>query len=59
MTDFLPSPQLFFSAPVPGGPAVISPLELKTALRKLASSNMLTDLPPKTINLLIFNNATA
>ncbi|KAG1762357.1 peptidase S8/S53 domain-containing protein [Suillus occidentalis] len=59
MTDFMPSPQLFINAPVPGGPAVISPLELKTALRKLASSNMLTDLPPKTVNLLIFNNATA
>ncbi|KAG1898950.1 peptidase S8/S53 domain-containing protein [Suillus fuscotomentosus] len=59
MTGFMPSPQLFINAPIPGGPVLISPLELKTALRKLASSNMLTDLPPKTVNLLIFNNATA
>ncbi|KAG1763657.1 peptidase S8/S53 domain-containing protein [Suillus placidus] len=59
MTEFMPSPQLFVNGPIPGGPVVISPLELKTALRKLASSNMLAALPPKTVNLLIFNNATA
>lgn len=59
MTEFMPSPQMFINAPVSHGPVMISPLELKTALRKLASSNMLTDLPAKTVNLLIFNNATA
>jgi len=59
ISEFMPSPQFFVNAPIPGGPAVLSPLELKTALRKLASANMLSDLPPKTVNLLIFNNATA
>ncbi|KAG2158565.1 peptidase S8/S53 domain-containing protein [Suillus bovinus] len=59
MTDFMPSPQFVVNEPDTSGPVVISPLKLKTALRKLASSRKLTGLPPKTVNLLIFNNATA
>ena len=42
-------------APVP---KTLSPKQLKQALLSLASSNMLSDLPKGTPNLLIFNNAT-
>lgn len=59
LTEFLPSPELFLTAPIPGGPAEISPNELKQALLDLASPDMLSDLPSRTVNLLIFNNATA
>ncbi|OAX34673.1 hypothetical protein K503DRAFT_724143 [Rhizopogon vinicolor AM-OR11-026] len=59
MTEFLPSPELFLTAPIPGGPAEISPNELKQALLDLASKGMLSELPSQTVNLLIFNNATA
>ncbi|KAG0699460.1 peptidase S8/S53 domain-containing protein [Suillus ampliporus] len=59
ITEFLPSPQLFITAPIPGGPAEISPKALKQALIDLATPNVLTDLPALTVNLLIFNNATA
>lgn len=58
MTEFLPSPEIFFTAPAPG-PAEISPKALKQALLDLASKGMLSDLPSQTVNLLIFNNATA
>ncbi|KAG1727652.1 peptidase S8/S53 domain-containing protein [Suillus paluster] len=59
MTEFLPSPQIFVNAPIPGGPAEISPKALKKALIDLATPNVLTDLPAQTVNLLIFNNATS
>jgi cerevisin len=59
MTEFLPSPELFLTAPIPGGPSEISPKELKKALLDLASRGMLSDLPSQTVNLLIFNNASS
>jgi cerevisin len=59
MTEFLPSPELFLTAPIPGGPSEISPKELKRALLGLASKGMLSDLPSQTVNLLIFNNASS
>jgi len=57
IAQFLPAPQLFV-APIPDGPSTLSPAQLKKALLALASPNVLTTLPPKTVNLLIFNNAT-
>ncbi|KAG5717043.1 Subtilisin-like serine protease pepC, partial [Termitomyces sp. T112] len=44
-------------APIPHKP--ITPAQLKEALIKLATPDVLSDLPAKTTNLLIFNNATA
>lgn len=59
VSAFLPPPRLLEAiAPVPQGPVTLSPLELKKAVISLASKGVLSDLPPKTPNLLIFNNAT-
>ncbi|KAF5375547.1 hypothetical protein D9615_009135 [Tricholomella constricta] len=62
VSAFLPSPALADSigmtAPVPGRPK-LSPLHLKKALLDLSSRGLLTDLPPQTVNLLIYNNATS
>jgi len=44
------------AAPIP---PTITPAQLKKALLTLASKGALTDLPAKTVNLLIFNNATS
>jgi cerevisin len=59
ISQFLPSPKLFeaVTAPVPERPK-ITPLQLKKALLALSSKGLLTDLPSKTVNLLVFNNAT-
>ena len=63
MTRFIPPPALFGDAstfaPVPSIPT-LSPVQLKKALIKLASSGLLTgaELPAGTPNLLAFNNAT-
>ncbi|TFK74715.1 hypothetical protein BDN72DRAFT_854009 [Pluteus cervinus] len=43
-------------APVP--PKTLTPLQLKNALIALSSRGLLSDLPGKTPNLLVFNNAT-
>lgn len=60
MTTFLPSPSLVEEiAPTPKEPTTLSPKQLKKALLGLATSGVLTDMPKDTINLLIFNNATA
>lgn len=60
---FLPSPVLAekigLTAPIPGKPKTLTPLQLKQALVKLASPNVISDLPPKTANLLIFTNHTS
>ncbi|KAF9523823.1 peptidase S8/S53 domain-containing protein [Crepidotus variabilis] len=65
ISEYLPSPAFLDAilrrtestmAPVPKKP--ITPAQLKAALLQLSSKNMLADLPPSTINLLIFNNAT-
>ncbi|KAJ7658531.1 peptidase S8/S53 domain-containing protein [Mycena rosella] len=54
---FLPTPRPEVEvAPIP---KTITPAQLKKALLDLATKGALTDLPAKTINLLIFNNATA
>jgi len=49
------------AAPAPAAPIppTITPAQLKKALIALASKGALTDLPAKTVNLLIFNNATS
>ncbi|KAH7925314.1 hypothetical protein BV22DRAFT_1034208 [Leucogyrophana mollusca] len=57
IAQYLPAPQLF--APIPSGPSTITPLQLKQALVALASKDVLAQLPPKTVNLLIYNNATS
>ena len=60
ISSYLPSPGFFnlvLTAPVPEKPT-LTPLQLKKALIELGSPGLLTDLPPKTPNLLIFNNAT-
>ncbi|CAE6458303.1 unnamed protein product [Rhizoctonia solani] len=36
----------------------ITPAQLKSALISLGSKDMLSDIPPETVNILIFNNAT-
>ena len=65
ISSYLPSPGFFnlvlretAVAPVPEKPTTLTPLQLKKALVQLASPGLLTDLPAKTVNLLIFNNAT-
>ncbi|KAF8526007.1 peptidase S8/S53 domain-containing protein [Hysterangium stoloniferum] len=45
------------TAPVPKYPT-ISPADLKDSLIRLATKDVLYDLPPRTVNKLIFNNAT-
>ena len=45
-------------AAAPAPPPTLTPAKLKEALLSLATPNALAALPPKTPNLLIFNNAT-
>ncbi len=60
MTTFLPSPSFVEEvAPTPKEPATLSPKQLKKALLALSTADALADLPAQTVNLLIFNNATA
>ncbi|EJD41612.1 hypothetical protein AURDEDRAFT_115386 [Auricularia subglabra TFB-10046 SS5] len=47
------------AAPIPGGPGTITPAQLKKALIALGTRDVLTDLPAKTPNILIFNNVTS
>ncbi|KAF9047568.1 peptidase S8/S53 domain-containing protein [Panaeolus papilionaceus] len=65
ITAYLPSPQFLDSvlrntndnvAPVPR--PGITPAQLKKALLALSTPDLLDDLPARTVNLLIFNNAT-
>lgn len=58
---FMPPPRVLdiMSAPIPGKPKTLTPKQLKQALVSLSTKGVLSDLPPKTVNLLIFNNATA
>ena len=57
---FMPSPRLvdIVNAPVPDKPKTLSPAQLKKALIALSSKGLLAELPPQTVNLLAFNNAT-
>lgn len=60
MSTFMPSPKFIEEvAPTPKEPETLSPVQLKKALLALSTRNALADLPADTINLLIFNNATA
>lgn len=61
ISNFLPPPSLVDAvvAPIPKKPETLTPLQLKKAVLKLSSQDLLTDLPDQTVNLLIFNNATA
>ena len=61
ISNFLPPPSLVDAvvAPIPKKPETLTPLQLKKAVLKLSSQGLLTDLPDRTVNLLIFNNATA
>jgi cerevisin len=52
-----PVPLVEMLAPIPQ-PRILSPAQLKLALLKLSSRDILIDLPAKTPNLLVFNNAT-
>jgi len=56
MSSMLPPPVLETVAPIPL--PTLTPAQLKRALLSLATSGILSTLPPKTPNLLIFNNAT-
>jgi len=56
MSAMLPPPAFQAVAPVPF--PTLTPLQLKKALLSLATPDILSALPPKTPNLLIFNNAT-
>jgi cerevisin len=61
VSAFLPSPRLLdiIDTVAPTGPPTLTPVQLKKALIALSSKEKLATLPPKTPNLLIFNNATA
>ena len=54
ISAFLPAPELI--APVPD--KILTPAQLKKAVLTLSTPGGLSDLPSKTVNLLIFNNAT-
>jgi cerevisin len=62
--QYLPSPEFLEvvlgeendMAPIP---RTITPAQLKKALLALSTEDVLASLPPKTVNLLIFNNATS
>jgi len=59
VVSFLQPPRLVQAATAPvKRPLTLTPIQLKTAVVELASKGVLSDLPPKTANLLIFNNAT-
>ncbi|KAF5355170.1 hypothetical protein D9756_005697 [Leucocoprinus leucothites] len=60
ISAFLPAPEFVeMFAPIPDRPATLTPAQLKKAMIALATKGTLTDLPEDTVNLLIFNNATA
>ena len=54
ISAFLPEPELI--APIPD--KILTPAQLKKAVLTLSTPGGLSDLPSKTVNLLIFNNAT-
>lgn len=59
ISSFLPAPEFVDKiAPIPEKPKTLTPAQLKKALLALASKGMLSDLPPDTVNLLIYNNVT-
>ena len=56
MSSLLPPPVLEVAAPIPL--PTLTPAQLKKAVLALATPDVLAMLPPKTPNILIFNNAT-
>lgn len=59
ISSFLPTPELINRiAPIPDRPSTLTPAQLKKAMLALATKNAFNELPPETVNLLIFNNAT-
>ena len=56
MSSMLPPPVLETVAPIPY--PTLTPAQLKKAVLALATPDILSTLPPKTPNLLIYNNAT-
>jgi len=56
MSSLLPPPVLETAAPIPL--PTLTPAQLKKAVIALGTPNVLATLPPKTPNILIFNNAT-
>lgn len=59
INSFLPAPEFVdLIAPIPDLPPTLTPSQLKKALVALSTPDQLADLPPRTVNLLIFNNAT-
>ena len=67
ISSYLPQPEFIDAvlqragenvAPIPERPKKLTPKQLKRALLKLASSDLLAELPQNTINLLVYNNAT-
>jgi len=62
VSAYLPSQNMIMmditNAPIPEKPKTLSPMQLKQAVIALSSRGLLTGLPPQTVNLLIFNNAT-
>ncbi|KAG8862602.1 serine protease [Tulasnella sp. 330] len=62
VASFLPKPQqaqAVFGSSVAPIPSALTPAQLKAAILQLSSPDLLTDIPSNTINLLVFNNATA
>jgi cerevisin len=58
ISNLLPSTELIAPIPIPGPLPTLTPLQLKRSLLALGTPGVLRGLPPKTVNLLIFNNAT-
>lgn len=67
ISSYLPRPEFIDAvlqhtrddvAPIPKRPDTLTPRQLKQAVVKLSTPNLLTGLPQNTINLLVYNNAT-
>ena len=57
ISAFLPAPKFVdLTAPIPDG--TLMPAQLKKAVLAVSTPGQLSDLPAKTVNLLLFNNAT-
>jgi len=59
VSDFIPPPRLIEAVTAPTEPKPLSPADLKSALIRLASKGMLSQIPNDTVNLLVFNNFTS
>jgi cerevisin len=58
VSGFIPPPRLIEAVTASSEVKPLSPADLKTALIRLASKNLLTSMPEDTVNLLVFNNFT-